>query len=368
MEQSWIEHDKRIRPYLWSHRVLAWTHKLISVLLFFSFIYTGRFSRLEEALLEYNLPPFLMWLGYFACLALVWEFVSFPFSLSHHWVERSYHLSKLSYWGWVKDKLKGYLVGLVLGLLVGGILFFSIEWGKENWWWVTCFLFIALSVILAQLAPVVLIPIFFKLQPMPESDLKQRLLQLSGQMGVQVKDVYHLGMGEKTEKGNAAFVGMGKTKRILIGDTLYNKFPQEEVEAVFAHELGHQVHRDLIKGIILSSLIMIGVFGLAHWLCQGLLFLIFKTNEQHPFGVILFFATVSVASIPTGFVQVCFSRALEKRADRFAKQKLGSGKMLANALERLTIQNQGLFKPNSLVEFFTYSHPAPWRRIGFLRS
>jgi len=175
-------------------------------------------------------------------------------------------------------------------------------------------------------------------------------------------------MGEKTEKGNAAFVGIGQTKRILIGDTLYNKFPTEEVEAVFAHELGHQVHGDLVKGIAVSSLLLVGVFGAANWLCQELLFLVFKTNEQHPFGVILFFAAASVISIPTGFLQVCFSRALERRADRFAKMKLGSGIMLANALERLTVQNRGLFRPNPIIELFTYSHPAPWRRISYLRA
>jgi STE24 endopeptidase len=368
MEQAWLDHDKKLFPYLWSHRVLSLTQKLISILLFLSFILTGRFSRLEDALMQYQWPAFVIWLFYFACLALVWEFVAFPFSLSHHWVERSFHLSKQSYWGWIKDKLKGYAVGIVLGMLVGGILFYSIQWGEKNWWWITCFLFIALSVVLAQLAPVLLIPIFFKLRPMQEGELKNKLLGLSAKMGVKVKDVYHLGMGEKTEKGNAAFVGMGKTKRILIGDTLYQKFPSEEVEAVFAHELGHQVHSDLVKGIFFSSAILVGVFAGANWLCEELLFLMFKTNEQHPFGVVLFFAACSVISIPTAFLQSCFSRSLEKKADRFAKEKLGSGALLASALERLTFQNRGLFKPNKLIEFFTYSHPAPWRRIGYLRS
>lgn len=366
VSQKWIEHDKKIRPYLWSHRILNWTYKLLSFLLFISFIVTHRFGRLESVLNSSNFTELVSWICYFGALGVVWEVVAIPFAVSHHWIERAHHLSTQSYLGWWKDRFKGYLVGAIIGTVAISVVFYAIQWGGTHWWWILASSFIVLMVILAQIAPVVLIPFFFKLKSMDEGELKTRLLEMSQRFGVKVEDVYHLGMGEKTEKGNAAFVGIGKTKRILIGDTLYKKFPAEEVEAVFAHELGHQVNGDLIKGILLSSVLMFVVFWGAQLLCEEILFLTFKTNEHHPFGVVLFFVTCSIVSLPIGFLQNVFSRKRERMADKFAKEKLKSGKHLASALERLTFQNHGLFKPNTLVEHFSYSHPAPWRRIAYL--
>ncbi|MFM8269388.1 MAG: M48 family metalloprotease [Pseudomonadota bacterium] len=368
LPREWLEHDRRIRPYLWSHRVLGISSKILSVLLFVSFIVTYRFIRFEQILESWNLHPFALWLLYFSALAFLWELVLLPFSISHHWVERAHHLSKQSYGAWFVDRLKGYAIGAVIGFVALSILFFSVRWAENHWWVITYSCFVGLSVVLAQLAPVILIPLFFKLKPLEEGELKKRLLTLSGRFGVKVEDVYHLGMGEKTEKGNAAFVGIGKTKKILIGDTLYEKFPMEEVEAVFAHELGHQVHGDLIKGIVFSSLVLFLSFCGSHFLCEELIFSAFRTDQTHPFGILIFFVSLSVIQWPLNIYLNGFSRWRERKADRFAKENFKSGELLASALERLTYQNRGLFKPNPFIEFITYSHPAPWRRILTLRK
>ncbi|NBX76807.1 MAG: M48 family peptidase [Proteobacteria bacterium] len=364
----WLEHDKQIRPYLWSHRILGISSKILSTLLFLSFIVTHRFVRLEQILQSWGLSSLALWTVYFGALALLWELVSLPFSISHHWIERAHHLSKQSYLSWFGDRLKGYGVGGVIGFLALAVVVFSLRVAGDRWWLVTYICFVLLSVILAQLAPVVLIPLFFKLKPLEEGELKARLLALSDRFGVKVEDVYHLGMGEKTEKGNAAFVGIGKTKKILIGDTLYKNFPLEEVEAVFAHELGHQVHGDLIKGIVFSSIVLFISFFFSQLLCEELIFDAFKIDRTHPFGVLMFFVVLSVIQWPLGIQLNGFSRWRERLADRFAKEKFNSGDLLASALERLTFQNRGLFCPNVIIEFLTYSHPAPWRRISSLRK
>lgn len=368
LPEKWIQHDRLIRPYLWSHRVLSWSQKILSILLFLSFLVSYRFIRLEQYLVAWGLSPFMVWLFYFGFIGMVWEVASLPFSISHHWVERAHHLSRQTYLSWFWDRVKGYFLGAVLGTIALGILYLSIHWGGESWWALACTALVFLSVVLAQLAPVVLIPLFFKLKPMEPSELKTRLLKLSRDFGVSVAEVYHLGMGEKTEKGNAAFVGLGKTKRIIIGDTLYEKFSAEQVEAVFAHELGHQVHGDLWKGILLSSGILYFSFYFIHWVCQEYLFPGFETTIEHPFGLIVFFVALSLLQIPLGLIQSLFSRSRERMADKFAAEKLGSGRLLAEALEKLTFQNRVLFKPNGIVEFLTYSHPAPWRRITRLQN
>ncbi len=368
LPSAWLEHDKKIKPYLWSHRVLGIGRTCLTLALLIWFVVSLRAFYLEMYLERNISQPFLVWLAYFGIVSAVLEVCTFPFSLGHHWVERSHHLSKQSYVSWFWDKVKGWMVGGVLGILFLGILYLCVAHLENRWWLVTAVLFVGVSIVLAQLAPVVLIPIFFKLEPMEAGPLKERLLKMCENFGVQVKEVYHLGMGEKTEKGNAAFVGLGRTKRIMIGDTLYKKFSADEVEAVFAHELGHQVHNDLWKGIILSSLFLFVVFYGVQNLLSIYVHPYFQTEMIHPFGVLCFLVVFSLVQIPAGFVQTLFSRWRERLADQFAFERMGTGEKLADSLERLTYQNQGLFKPNKYIEFFTYSHPAPWRRILKLRG
>lgn len=366
--QAWIDHDKSIRPYLWSHRILKIGKTFLTLGLLVWFVVSLRAFYLENFIEEKIQHGFLRWIVYFAVVLGVLEICSFPFSIGHHWVEKSYQLSKQTYLSWLWDKVKGWLVGGILGSLFLGILYFCVAYLGDKWWVTTAFLFILVSIGLAQLAPVVLIPLFFKLQPMESGPLKDRLLKMCQNFGVEVKEVYHLGMGEKTEKGNAAFVGLGKTKRIMIGDTLYKKFPPEQVEAVFAHELGHQVNNDLWKGIVLSSAFLFAGFYVTQELLNRYINPYFQTEMSHPFGVLAFFIVFSVVQMPVGLIQSLFSRWRERLADQFAFERIGNGEKLADALERLTYQNRGLFKPNRFIEFFSYSHPAPWRRINKLRG
>jgi STE24 endopeptidase len=242
------------------------------------------------------------------------------------------------------------------------------------WWWVWCSLFvILLSIGLAQLAPVVFIPIFYQLEPMEASSLKQRLLAIAKRFQIDVKDVYELGMGAKTEKGNAAVVGLGRTKRIMIGDSLYEKFSEDEIEAIFAHELGHQVSQDLWKGIGVQAVSLFAAFGIAQfitsrWVWPSVSVHVEQPFQQQPFGLFLFFVTLSIVQWPMGIVQLLFSRDRERKADAFAAERIHVEAPLADALEKLTIQNFAQFKPSAVMEFLGSSHPAPWRRILTLRT
>lgn len=366
--EAWIEHDKNIKPYLWSHRVLSIGKTALTLGLLIWFVVSLRAFYLEDFLEKTIGHSFLRWLAYFGIVMAVLEVSTLPMSVAHHWVERSYQLSKQTYRSWFWDKVKGWMLGAVLGGVFLSILHLCVVKLGDFWWVATALLFIGVSILLAQLAPVLLIPIFFKLEPMASGELKDRLLKMCERFGVEVKEVYHLGMGEKTEKGNAAFVGLGRTKRIMIGDTLYKKFSPDEVEAVFAHELGHQVHNDLWKGIVLSSLFLFCVFYGVQWVMNQYTNPYFLTEMARPFGAFSFFVVFSIIQIPAGFFQSIFSRWRERLADQFAFERIGSGEKLADSLERLTYQNRGLFKPNAIIEFFTYSHPAPWRRILKLRG
>lgn len=368
LPDRWIEHDKAIRPYLRSHRIIGWARLIVGLAFIGGLLFESR-GRDLQLLLRQSVPSsFLSWLAYFAVLGVVWEVVSLPFSVMGHWVEKKFHLSKQTYGAWFVDRMKGYALGGILGAVVLSFIYGSLYYARP-YWWLACAVFLILfSVLLAQLAPVLLIPLFFKLKPMEPGPLKQRLLDLCTKYKIEVKEVFHLGMSDKTEKGNAAFTGLGRTKRILIGDTLYEKFPPEQVEAVFAHELGHQVHNDLWKGIGLSVIITFASFYLANWVTQTYVEGWFDAAVETPFGMLLFFIVLSLIQMPMGWITLAFSRHREHEADRFASETIGVAKPLADSLENLTFQNRGQFRPNALREFFQFSHPAPWRRIFRLRG
>jgi len=365
--KQWLEHDAKVKPYVWNHRILSWSDSLLKLGLFLVLFLSWELERWSSIIESQTQNLWWQWVIFFGFLAFLSEALSLPFSIGHQVIEKRFHLSKQSWKSWWIDRMKSWLLGAVLGILALAIIFISVQFFLR-WWFLAASLLILFSIILAQLTPVILIPIFFELEPMQEGELKDRLFKLCERFRVMVKDIYHLGLGEKTEKGNAAFVGIGRTKKIIIGDTLYKKFPPEQVEAVFAHELGHQVHNDLWKGILTSSLGLYLAFYLTNEACARWVWTSFQTSAQLPYGIFLFFIILSVIQIPFGIFQNTYTRHCERRADSFAHEKIGSGKELANALEKLTVQNFSYFCPHSLVEFLTYTHPAPWRRISYLRK
>lgn len=368
MAEAWREHDKRIWPYVLRHRLIAWSGLAFSVFLLVVGYRSGFFWAWQSLVARRFVYDFTAFGVFFLGVGAFWKLALFPFDYASYRTERHYGLSKQSVLAWLKDQFKAAIVGGCLAVILLSVLFLCIDNFPFRWWVVFYFIFMAFSVLLAQLAPILLIPLFYELKPLEEGVLKKRLLELCKKHRILVKDIYHLGMGEKTEKGNAAFVGLGKTKRILIGDTLYEKFSPEEVEAVFAHELGHQVHQDIWKGIGVSAvLLFISFFGAYH-LCESYLFTVLRTSELEPMGVLTFLVTLFALQIPLGVLQTIFSRSMERSADRFALEKIGLGKPLADALEKLTYQNFGLFSPNPILEFLTHSHPAPSRRIRFLTA
>jgi STE24 endopeptidase len=365
LPSTWVTHDSKVRPYVWSHRVVGIGQTILKWTLIYLLWQNDSFYSLSTSLKMNISSPLLLWLAYFGAVMVIWGIISFPFDLMSYWIERRFHLSKQTIGNWLGDKVKGLVVGSVIGGIVLTVFYLLVLWLGQSWWWAGATFLVLFSILLAQLAPVILIPIFMKLKPMESSPLKQRLLDLCTRHGVEVKEVYHLGLGEKTEKGNAAFVGLGRTKRIMIGDTLYQKFTPEEVEAVFAHELGHQINNDLWKGIGVSTVFIYLTFYLAN----GYLTRVWgPMNAESPTQLLYFFILMSIIQIPINVAQSAFSRYRERMADNFALEKIGVGRDLGNALERLTFQNFGMFRPNPIWEWLTHSHPAPWRRILRMRT
>jgi STE24 endopeptidase len=281
-------------------------------------------------------------------------------------LERRYRLSTQRFRAWVWDECKELLVGLVMGSVVVELLYFTIRQWPQNWWLLAWALFMVLFVLLAQLAPVVLFPIFYKFEPLENEELRRRLVVLSERAGTRVRGVYRWKLSEKTKKANAALTGLGATRRIILADTLLDNYSAEEIEAVLAHELGHHVHRHILKSIFVQAGVTFVGFFAANWtLHYAVDHHLFNFDQISDFANLPLLALVSIV---LSFVLMpalnAYSRYNERQADRYAFESISSIEPFISSMNKLAEQNLAERTPAKWVEWFFHSHPSISRRLA----
>ena len=279
-------------------------------------------------------------------------------------LERRFKLSTQRFRSWAWDEVKGFLVGLVLGGVLVEVLYFTIRQWPQHWWMLAWALFMGLFIILAQLAPVVLFPIFYKFEPLDNEDLRRRLVVLSQRAGTRVRGVYRWKLSEKSKKANAALTGLGATRRVILADTLLDNYTADEIEAVLAHELGHHVHRHILKSIFVQAAITLFGFWAANWTLH-------YAVDQHMFEELSDFANLpllALVSVALSFVLMPalngYSRFNERQADRYAFESIASVEPFISSMNKLAEQNLAERTPSKWVEWFFHSHPAISRRLA----
>jgi len=279
-------------------------------------------------------------------------------------LERRFKLSTQRFRSWVWDEVKGFLVGLVLGGVLVEVLYFTIRQWPQHWWMLAWALFMGLFIVLAQLAPVVLFPIFYKFEPLDNEDLRRRLVVLSQRAGTRVRGVYRWKLSEKSKKANAALTGLGATRRIILADTLLDNYTADEIEAVLAHELGHHVRRHILKSIFVQAAITLFGFWAANWTLH-------YAVDQHMFEELSDFANLpllALVSVALSFVLMPalngYSRFNERQADRYAFESIASVEPFISSMNKLAEQNLAERTPSKWVEWFFHSHPAISRRLA----
>jgi STE24 endopeptidase len=279
-------------------------------------------------------------------------------------LERRYQLSTQKFTSWIWDEAKGFLVGLILGGLVVELLYLTIRQWPQHWWILAWALFMGLFIVLAQLAPVVLFPIFYKFEPLDNEELRRRLVVLSERAGTRVRGVYRWKLSEKSKKANAALTGLGATRRIILADTLLDNYSADEIEAVLAHELGHHVHRHILKSIFVQAAITLVGFWAANWALH-------YAVDQHMFEALSDFANLpllALVSVVLSFLLMpalnAYSRFNERQADRYAFESIASVEPFVSSMNKLAEQNLAERTPSKWVELFFHSHPSISRRLA----
>lgn len=343
-----------------------------SVLLFAGLMVTGASLGLRAAaeaaagaLAPATARPALVVLIYVAFLMLMNELGSLPLGFYGGFLlERRYGLSNQTLRRWLVDEIKGLVVGLVLGGLAASVVYFFIRRSADAWWLPAGAIFALLIVGLANLGPVLLLPLFYTVRPLGRESLRARLTALADRAGARVIGVYEWGLAVKTRKANAALAGLGGTRRVLVSDTMLADYSEDEIEVVLAHELAHHVHGDIWKGLIFESALILGGFFVAARVLEASAQLAGMQGPADVAGLPLLLlagGAVSLVMLPAAHAM---SRAYERQADRFALELTRNPSAFVSAMRRLAAQNLAEEHPSKVVEWLFYSHPPIRDRIS----
>ncbi|MBI2555275.1 MAG: M48 family metalloprotease [Candidatus Rokubacteria bacterium] len=279
-----------------------------------------------------------------------------------YWLPTRFGLLHQSFVAWCWDRLKAAAIGGALTLMALEIIYGSLRLSAWWWLWAALVLF-AGSLLLTVVVPVWIVPLFYRLVPLKDAALKERLLELTKRVGVAVVGVWVADQSRKSRTANAALTGLGRTRRILLFDTLIAEFTPEEIESVLAHELGHHVHGDLMRGLLVQGTALLATFWAADYLLRLGSARFGYQGPADPWGLPLLALILLLLGLIAAPLTNGFSRRLERQADAFALTTTRSPGAFISAMERLAKLNLAERRPNRLKEFVLYSHPSIERRI-----
>ena len=305
---------------------------------------------------------------YVAILSILLFVAATPFAFYDGFVlERRYGLSLQTRRNWLLDQLKGAVVSLVLAMLAGSLVYACIRIAPGVWWLLAGILCAALVAGLTNLAPVLLLPLLYRVKPIGRDSLRERLMVLANRAGARVLGAYEWGLGEKTRKANAVLAGLGSTRRILVSDTMLADYSDDEIEIVLAHELAHHIHGDIWKMLAFEGCLLLGGFYAAARALESAVPALGLRGPADLAGLpvlLLAAGAVSLLAVPLAHL---LSRTFERSADRFALELTRNPHAFISAMRRLAAQNMAEDRPSRIVQWLFYSHPPVAERIEAAR-
>lgn len=308
------------------------------------------------------LPAVVVFVG---VVALGWEMVSFPFSFYRAFLlERKYGLSSEPLGTWVQDHMKALALGFALTTTAGLAVFGAIALAGDAWWIVASGLFFVAALLLSRVAPVLLMPLFYRFRPLDRASLRDRLVTLSQRAGVPVLGAFEWGLGEKTTRANAALVGVGRTRRILVSDTMLKDYSDDEIEVILAHELAHHVHHDIWTALAVETFVVTAALYAAQAAATAAGLSPGRGGVAALGALPLMILAAGAASFLLRPIANAWSRHNERRADRFALTLTGRPAEFITAMRRLGAQNLAEERPSAPVRWFFHTHPTIDERIA----
>lgn len=360
--------DSNAVRYQRSKWALGVAQAVLSFAVMLGIVLTGASMRLEELARAVAANPYGSFLLFVFLVAGVHAVVAAPLVL---WkdllLERRYGLSTQSFGQWMVAQTKGTALWAVVGIPALLLFYHLFRRLPTNWWAPYAAAMILVSVVMVVVAPRVILPLFYRLEPIRDQGLRQRIAPLASAVSIEVETVMRFDLGKRSRKANAALLGMGRTRRIVLSDTLLEHFTPAEIESVVAHELGHYRHRHLAKMLAAGAVQMsVGLYLSAWCFDQALRAGHLPSGSLAPLPLLgLLFALYQLVTAPA---MHALSRHFELEADRFALRQESSAGAFRSALRRLAQMNLADPDPPRLVELLCYSHPSLARRLRLARQ
>ena len=364
------EKYKRSQQYFKVNQKFGFLTSTLSFLVMLAMIYYGGFAYIDGIARSFTDNPILIALIFFGILGLAADILSMPFQIYGTFViEERFGFNKTTPKTFILDKIKGWLLGAVIG---GGLLSLII-WlyhSTGGWFWILAFaVLITFTGLMTMFYSSVILPLFNKLTPLEQGELREEIEKLADKIGFNLKDIYVMDGSKRSSKANAFFSGLGSKKKIVLFDTLINDHTKEELVSVLAHEIGHYKKQHTIINFILAILqtaIMLSV--LSFFLDQDTMWPRYLANalgaKQAGFhlGILAFGILYTPLSIILGIGMNIISRRHEYSADRFAAKHYAA-EPLKNALKKLSVKHLSNLQPHPAYVFVYYSHPPLLRRL-----
>ncbi|MEW5815963.1 MAG: M48 family metallopeptidase [Spirochaetota bacterium] len=338
----------------------------ISAILLLFIVLSGALGIIDTWVKALSIPGYLHGIVYIFIISLVFKFISLPFSLySQFVIEARFGFNRMTIPLFFLDLLKGVLVSAVIMLPLLAGLFWFMDRAGEYWWSLAFAFIVVFQLLITILYPLVIAPLFNKFTPLEDGPLKEKLENLAGKLSFKTKGIFVMDGSKRSKHSNAYFTGLGRSKRIVLFDTLVKLFTPDELSAVLAHEIGHAKRRHVVKGLVLSlALMCAGLFIVSLLLHVEPLFKAFGFSRPSNYGILV---VLSFCSGPFTFfltpLFTAWSRKHEYEADRFAVDATGGADGLKNALITLGKDNLSNLTPHPLYSFYHYSHPTLGERI-----
>src|SRR2546421_3460124 len=371
-QQAEIDPDRqqKAREYARIRRQLSLVSIGIAAVAILFIFWSGLDVALRDWLQPLSWQPLRGWyplqvLVYFLVLMLGYEVLTAPLAYYGGYVlPHRYGLSTMTLPAWVADLFKGLVLSLILEALAVELVYLLLATQPQTWWLEVAVILLFFTVVMANLAPILILPLFYKFTPLPEGELTKRLLALANRAHTRVRGVFTMEMSSKTTAANAALMGLGNTRRIVLGDTMLDRYTPDEIEVVLAHELGHHVHHDIWKMIVSQSVLTLGGLYLVnlalHWAVDTQHYYLSLTDVATMPFVLILIALFGLIVMPIGNG---LSRAIEYRADEYALQTTKRVDAFKSAMTRLANQNLSEIEPPPIVETLFHSHPSIRKRL-----
>jgi len=369
--QGWVDGGKlaRISAYTADSSNFGIVVTLFDQALLLAILLSGFLPWLSETVSRWQLGFIVQGLAFFAVLAIISNLSYIPFGLySTFVIEDRYGFNTRTLKLWFSDWIKSIAISAILSGFLLCLLLALLNYVRNTWWLWAWMGIGAFELIMLWAYPVVIAPLFNKFEPVSNEELRDRIVSLMGKAGLRVRGVFQMDAGKRSKHTNAYFTGIGRTKRIVLFDTLLASHPEEEIISVLAHEAGHWKKKHVLKQLvvmeILSLIVLYLVAKLLHW---PFMYQTFGFGE--PVAYVGLFLVGTLMS-PLGYfarpVGSTISRKFEREADDAAVTLMGTAKPMGDALRRLAAENLANLVPHPLYAWFYYSHPAPVERISRL--